>query len=293
VRYGAILGAAVVGLVAGALSFIPLLLDHRSTAEPLPRITTSFWAVPISGGAPQLVARLKGQYAFPVESADGRSLLVLRPALAKTALWALPLNGGRPRWVGKVPIFAEPAWSRDRRLLATARGESVDIVSRKGTLERTLTRQRGNGGLSGPSWAGDRIAIVRESRPAAGWRLDLEVWRAQGGLAWTRRLPFPNPAIALAPDGRRVALVTMHALAVVTQGARRVLATDVQQQTPVWTPDGRSIVYFDTGNRLIVRSVAGEGFRVLVHGRFSEPSVSADGRTVYVMGMNVAQSIPK
>jgi hypothetical protein len=132
-------------------------------------------------------------------------------------------------------------------------------------------------------------------RPSTGYRLDVELWHATGGLLWSRQIAYPNGSVTLAPDGRRIALVQVHKLQLLTQHGRRLLATDAGQDMPVWTPNGRSLVYFNREQELVVQDVATRARRVLATGRFGYPSVSPDGRTVYVAGFgsNAAVSMPK
>jgi hypothetical protein len=299
-----VFGTAAVGVLAAAFAFLPLFLRHHPAPVSLPvapKIVSAFWAVPIDGGKPRLVARLKGQYEHPVLSADGRSLLVLKPTMLRreTAVWSLPLDGGSPTWVGRALYFGAPVWSPDRtRLVASEIGEprAVAVYDLAGHRVRTIARIRGLGGVSSPSWGGPNIAFVRMTRPAAGFRLDVEVWRAKGGLVWKMPLAYPNGSVTLAPDGRRMALLQVHRLQLLTRHSRRLLATDASQMSPVWTPDGRSLVYFDLKQRLLVQNVATGKRRVLATGMIAEPAVSPDGQTVYVAafrGAKPAVSIPK
>jgi Tol biopolymer transport system component len=304
VRIGVVFGTAAVGVLAAAFAILPLVLRHPAPPSfPVTRkITSAFWAIPLDGGKPRLVARLKGQYEDPTVSADGRSLLVLKPALLRreTAVWSLPLDGGSPTWVGKALYFGIPVWSPDRRLLvASDIGEprAIAVYDLAGHRVRTISRIRGLGGASSPSWGGPNIAFVRMTRPAAGFRLDIEVWRAKGGLVWSMPLAYPDGSVTLAPDGRRMALLQVHRLQLLTRHSRRLLASDAAlYPLPVWTPDGRSLIYFDLKQRLLMQNVASGSRRVLATGTIAEPSVSPDGRTVYVAafrGSKPAVSIPK
>ncbi|MFL5954881.1 MAG: hypothetical protein ACJ76I_12330 [Gaiellaceae bacterium] len=291
----------VVGLAAIALVLLPLALRHQRPTLPDPvQGTSTFWALPLDGGPPRLVARVKGQFGFPVPTADGRALLATKSTmLGKTAVWSIPLNGGAPRWIGRAPANAQPSWSPDRTLLASSvangRIDEIGLYDLTGRHVRTITPLHGEGGVSFPSWGGSNIAFVRMSRPTTGWRLDVEVWRASGGPLWSKRIAYPNGSVTLAPDGRRLALLQVHKLQLLTEHSRRVLATDAAQELPVWTPDGRSLVYLDVKERLVVQDVATRARRVIATGRIAEPSISPDGRTVYALGFGSkpAVNIPK
>jgi Tol biopolymer transport system component len=191
-------------------------------------------------------------------------------------------------------------WSPDRKFLAAGDlGEPRDIAvyDLAGNRVRTITRLTGEGGASFPSWGGPNLALVRMTHPATGWHLEVEVWRVKGGLVWSMPLAYPNGSVTLAPDGRRMALLQVHRLQLLTRHSRRLLASDAGTHSlPVWTPEGRSLIYFDLKQRLLVQDVASGSRRVLATGMIAEPTVSPDGRTVYVTafrGAKPAVSIPK
>jgi Tol biopolymer transport system component len=294
---------AAVGVLAAAFALLPLVLRPKPAPYyPTPaKMTSSFWAIPLDGGKPRLVARLKGQYDDPVVSADGRSLLVLKPTMLRreTAIWSLPLHGGSPRWVGRAQYFGAPIWSPDRKFLAVGdlgNPRAIAVYDLAGHRVRTIAPIRGEGGTSSPSWGGPNLAFVRMTHPASGWHLDVEVWRAKGGLVWKMPLAYPDGSVTLAPDGRRMVLLQVHRLQLLTRHSRRLLATDASQMLPIWTPDGRSLVYSDLKQRLFVQDVASGSRRVIATGPIGEPSVSPDSRTVYVAafrGAKPAVSIPK
>lgn len=308
-RTTAILGAAVLGLAAGGLALLTLAIGHPAVRHPvagevvLPRAphpppATWIWAIRLDGGTVRLVGRPRGRYEFPVATADGRSLLLLKPSpLGGTSVWSIPVVGGALRRAGRVPVFTRPAWSPERTRLATVDADGVKIFDRSGNLWRTLTRQHGLGGFSMPDWNGGSIAIERESRTTAGWRIDLEVWRASGGRRWRIvGMPFPYGEVAVSPSGTQVAVAQLSRLYVVTRHGRQLLASDTSDTRPFWTPDGRRLVYLDKVGRLVVQDVATRARRIVAT-RLSAgvSSLSPDGRTVYVtnFGARPAVSIPK
>ena len=286
----------VVGLAATAFVFLPLVLRHPAAATypTLARQTTTVWAIPAAGGAPREVVKVEGQFAGPVVSADGRSLLMVKAVeLGKAAIWSVPLDGGSPHWVGRAPYFGRLSWSPDRTLFASDDGRAVVIHDLSGRA-RVLTRLRGEGGASFPSWGGGNIGFVRMTHPASGWHLDVELWRALGERVWSLPLAYPNGSVALAPDGHRMVLLQVHKLQLLTRHSRRTLATDASQLLPTWTPDGRSLVYVDTKDELVIQDATSGARRVLARG-VGEPAVSPDSRTIYVAtpGVKPAVSIPK
>jgi predicted peptidase len=107
-------------------------------------------------------------------------------------------------------------------------------------------------------------------------------------------MPFPSAALAVAADGRSVAVARMHLLELVTPRGRKRLATDAASVAPLWTHDGRSLVYFDLKGRLVVRNVTTGAHRALVpSGRYMMETLSPDGKTVYLLRLNQPVSIPK
>ena len=295
-RYGVVLVTVAVGLAATALAFLPLALRHHAQpAYPvLAEGTTVAWAIPAAGGAPKEVARAPGQFAGPSVSADGRSLLMVKAVgLGASAVWSVPLNGGSPHWAGRAPYYGRLSWSPDRTLFVSDDARGIVIHDLSGHT-RVLTPLRGEGGASMPSWGGENIAFVRMTHPAAGWHLDVEVWRALGERVWSMPLAYPNGSVALAPDGRRMALLQVHKLQLLTRHTRRTLATDAGMLQPTWTPDGRSLVYDDVKDELVIQDVASGKRRVLAN-NVGEPAISPDGRTLYVAtpGTKPAVSMPK
>ena len=296
VRVVTIAVAGALALVAAATAAIPLVLRHH--AQPLPPVfqgSTSVYAVPLSGGAPRQVLTLHGQWAFPVATADGKALILEKPLLlGPTELWRVPLDGGPRRRLGAIPIFEQLAWSADRTRYATWLPGGVVFHRLDGSPARAFGRQAGS---SMPSWNGSFLAVERLTRPpATGYRLDLHVWHTDGRPAWSAPMPSPEAGLAVARDGRSVAVSRVHLLELVTPHGRRVLTTDAQSApwAPLWTNDGTSLLYFDLHGRLVVRNVATGAHRIVMRrSRYFEETLSADGRTVYVLGMNNAVSIPK
>ena len=290
-RYGVALVTVVVGLAATALVFLPLALRH---ARPAPlevfQGSTSVYAVPLRGGAPRELLRLHGQWAFPVASADGKSLLIERPTMPSgVQLWRVSLDGTRRTHLGSVEVFQQLAWSDDRTEYVLSDPGTLRIVRTDGTVVRKLGHAS-----TIASWNGNYLAGEHETRPATGYRLDIHVWRSDGRAMWSARMPFPLAMVSVAADGGRVAAVRMHLLELVTPHGRRLLASDAGGTAPVWTPDGGSLLYDDTSGRLVlIDARTGARRTVLGPTHYAEPTFSPDGRTVYVVGLNDAVNMPK
>lgn len=167
---------------------------------------------------------------------------------------------------------------------------TVYRVPLAGGRPRPVLRVHGQWGFPVATADGSALLLERptETRGTDGWRVTLTSPRG-----WSRRMPFPLGVAAASPDGTRVAAVRMHLLELVTPRNRRLLARDASSSAPVWTRDGRSLVYVDTSSRVVVRDLATGTARVLARGRYFDPAVSAEGRGVYLLGLNEAVSIPK
>jgi hypothetical protein len=288
VRLAGVLVAAVLALAAAAAAMVPLALkQHRLDTPQVFNGSTTLFAVPLSGGVPRRVLTLRGQWNFPV--ANGRSLLIERPTLTRTALWLVPLDGGSMKRVGDLSVFAPPAWSPDFTDYATFGHESIVIKALNGHTVRTLAHDRGS---ASPSWHGAFLSAELVIRPATGTQNVIDVWHADGRLAWSKTVPGPLVPTAVASNGASVALVRLHQLEVVTPTATRVLASD-SLSSPVWTRDGRSLIYWDTKGRLVVRNVRTRAAHVVTRDDLGEFALSADGKTVYLTRVNQAVSIPK
>jgi Tol biopolymer transport system component len=286
--------AALLALCAVLIALVPVLLRARQAPAPQPELGTVVSAIPLAGGAGRPVLTLRGQFGFPTVTADGSALLLEKALPTATEVWRAPLDGSTPSRVGQMDVFTSPAWSPDGHERASADGTLVAIERLDASHIRTLTKLRGYGGFSTPSWGGNFIAFERQSRPATGWRLDLEVWNASGSRAWRAAVPFAQGALALASDGRRVAVVAGRTLSLVTPHSRIVLATDARKfWPPLWTVDQRSLVYFDQFGRVVVLDVATGSKRVVANGASGEIALSPDGRTIYLARVNDAVSIPK
>ena len=257
-----VLPVALLASIAGAV----LTMQHAARARlPVAHATTSVLAIPLAGGPPRTLLRLQGQYAAPAGAPDGTLLLT-----SDQAVWRVVR--GRPERVGPLASSQEPVWSPDRSRYVAWEAPARIVVRRvDGSLVRTLTRQPGIGGVGCSSWSGTSIACVRLTNAAGGWRHDLEIWSEDGTLLRTQRLAFPfgSATVALRPDG-----------------STRVLHP-APFPVPQWTADGKTLVHVDRQGRLRANA------RVLLARPGGEFGLSADGRTVYVVRVKAATSMPK
>lgn len=199
---------ALAAVAAAVVGFASPLLHHRAVTPLLFHGTTGVFAIPLAGGAPREVLRLRGQWGFPVATPDGRAVVLEKPFLDHTEVWRVPLDGARPTRAGTMPVFTAPA-------------------------------QRGR----------FRASVSHAMHPGI-----LDVRNPSGSVAWRRHVPAHTEFQAVSPDGRSVVIPRDEGLEVLTAHSRRYL----------------------------VRG-----------GTFFDPAFSADGKTVYVLRLNDATSIPK
>lgn len=202
-----------------------------------------------------------------------------------TSVYAVPLAAGPVRQVLRLHGQWEfPVATRDGRALLLERPgltkTGVWRVALDGSSKRLVGAIR--------VFRAPAPFLEEEVRGAAGWEIVLHAPR------FTRQMPFPLGVASAAPGGTRVAAVRMHLLELVTRTSRRLLARDAGSFTaPVWTLDGRALVYVTSDSRVVVLDVATGAKRTLARGRYFEPTLSADGTTIYMLGLNEAVSIPK
>jgi Tol biopolymer transport system component len=266
--------------------------------------TKGIQRLPASGGPLAPVTTLdqsRGEVAhlWPQFLPDGEHFIYLAVAGDTTATYVGSLTGGAP-----IKLVETPAMSRfaapDRLLFV--RGEvllsqAVDmqtftlvgepVVAFDGVMGAPNTRV-------GVSTSENGVAVMASGRRDAG---RFEVWsRGRAGQALEPAMlesPVQGAWVRLSPDGRSLAFTRGPSSEVWVKDLARGIVSRVStsgrgSQNPVWTPDGRRLIYRSDGaargrSSLHVRDVAGLEAERLLHeaapgDQVIPEDVSPDGR---------------
>jgi eukaryotic-like serine/threonine-protein kinase len=267
-------------------------------------------SVSASGGVPTPitvvdVARKDRRHAFPTFLPDGRHFVYLRTN-------AVPENSGV--YVGS--IDAKPEAQDDRRLIATAFGPVYVASVQKGRGHLLILR---DGNVLAQEFDEGRLEIVGDPvtvvTPVGAWLSSgffsasggvlvyrssaanqdtrLQWWDRGGTFAATPAQPGGVGAMALSPDGERIALVRPDPTGPTGEisiwdtargNSARLTAGPGRPDAAVWTPDGLGVVFASNreGPLNLYRKLADgskEDEALLKSSQDKTPtSISADGR---------------
>ena len=238
-RRKAALAAGIVVLVAVAAATAGILHSRRLAARA-PRAPTHF----------QLVSTFPGSHRAPSFSPDGKRVAYVDFGRGGTPeIWIKELAGGEPRQLTHGEnAAARPRWSpRDDRIVFARYRQGLWSVPASGGAERQLVAKGDSPNLSAD---GGRLVYA----------VGQHIWmaNADGSAAHEVEGVPPGPHVffgslapALSPDGRSIAFFRCDLgpngdLWVISSagGEARQLTHDLRTGgSPVWTRDGRAIVY--------------------------------------------------
>ena len=236
----------------------------------------------------QLLSTFDGSHASPALSPDGDLLaFVAKDADGIPQVWIKNLPEGAPVKITSGPAAAErPRWHpKTKQIVFARRGQGIWSVAPLGGTPTRLVQSGFN-----PDFSRDGERLV--------WEITSDIFVAASDGSTARKIARIPPRFysvprrpALSPDGRRIAFFQAELgpngdLWVVSAdgGDARRLTTDVREAgAPVWTPDGRRIIYSSAraGSRTLwhVRADGGEPEPLTTGtGEDDEPELSADGR---------------
>ena len=276
-----------------------------------PEVTTGVMRIPSAGGVPQPVTTpdaTKGErsHRWPVLLPDGRSLLFTVGLLEKpgdyddSAIDMVDLKSGARRNVYQGASMARLAPSGE--LLVASRGILYAVPFDAANAKVTGPAVPAVEGISGdPSSGVAFFGVARDGTLAyiAGGLSGRErevVWVDRDGKSTPISVPPREYRdVRISPDGTRLALsegpgsgrqsdIDIYDIA---HGTTLRLTSDGQSGTPVWTPDGRAVVYDHYASHTIRRRAAdGSGEPVVIRGHdsllFIPSGVLQDGSTIFL-----------
>ncbi|MBA2304178.1 MAG: protein kinase [Acidobacteria bacterium] len=243
---------------------------------------------PLTASAQRLVSTAEASHA-PSYSPDAAMLaLVVPDASGVPQIRVADLARGTSIQITSGGAAGRPRWSpKGDQIVFVLEGQGIWSVSPLGGPARRLLASGFN-----PNFSADGARLVFEDRGA--------LWTAASDGSDVREVPGTPPVYysmargpAFSPDGTRIAFFHAEAgpngdLWVIPSqgGAARRLTADLREGGwPVWTPDGRAIIYSSAraGSRTLWQVPADGGNPAALTtgaGDDDQPAISADGRHV-------------
>jgi serine/threonine-protein kinase len=214
-----------------------------------------------SQGRREAIGLPAGQYAHPRFSPDGKWLAVERQANASIEIWLYELSGTTAeRRLSEGGNNRYPVWSRDGASLVFQsdregdRGIFRQRADGAGVAERLTTPAKGTEHIP-EDWspAEDRLAFSAVS----GTTVELWMWTPSDRIATrfgTVQSASPFQA-AFSPDGKWLAYthrgpdgVLTYAQSLTSSSRYQIGRTEDVVHHPLWSPDGKRLIYFPGGN---------------------------------------------
>jgi dipeptidyl aminopeptidase/acylaminoacyl peptidase len=210
------------------------------------RFSTHIWMVPSGGGGPVQMTRGPRADTRPRWRPDGGAFAFLsqRPGgdgdrSEGSALFVMDMRGGEPERVyDHATGLGAYEWSPDGRHIAFTAGDDQDEDERTARRTGRDVRLEGDRGRYTHLWLLDlETRDARRLTEGDGFHVTGFAWSPDGA-----RIAFRGAASPLITEGWEGAIYT---IAVADTAAEAVRVSPITQTggSPVWTPDGRHIVY--------------------------------------------------
>jgi Tol biopolymer transport system component/C-terminal processing protease CtpA/Prc len=252
---------------------------------------SQIWLVHLSGESPRYEAVTKddARDAWPMWSGDAKALYYVSDKSGSENIWTAPTSGGAAKAVtsftdgrviwptiaydGKTIVFERDfgVWSLD---VATSRAARVPITLRGAATSPVVEHQTLTQGFQSLALSpdGKKVAFVAHGDVFAASARD------GGEAARITTTPELELQLAWAPDSRRLAYVSSR------DGPAHVFVYDFAARTetkltngplddvsPTWSPDGKSIAFDRGGKELRVIDMATKQDRVIAAGQLDRP----------------------
>ena len=250
---------------------------------------SALWQADPAPGRLRSLSSSPGAHAQPSLAADGKRYAFISDADGTPHVWIQVIGERAPRQLTEGPLADQrPRWSPDGRVVLFDRGSSIWTVSADGGAAHELLREAAHA-----NWSADGGRIVFERRYAI-WTADAGGGRQRrlDGVP-TRELPLAPRWPAFSPDGSRIVYfdagtTPLGDLWIVDANGglpRQITFEPAVGSAPVWSADGRTIVYSSkrAGSRTLWSvDVARRKSQPLLSGSGDDnfPDLSRDGRFV-------------
>lgn len=280
----------IVATVAFAIAAVIVVLAAVAFFLKWPRTSARIASEERNWGPPRQITSAPGWEAEPAISPDGTLVAYSSNAAGNADIWVVDPEGGEPLRLTDGPAENKrPAWVPDGRALAfeSTRSGPVSVwkISRLGGSASLLVE---NADLPAISPDGTRIAFTRRGPSGLPriWVAPLADPSRAGRLTGDEDGEWGHLNPAWSPDGTLLCYAAFRDLWLVPAGggkARRLTSDGKIDREPVFTPDGRSVLF--SSIRVIPQSIwrialeGGAPERILPGtGAANHPSLSRDGR---------------
>ena len=269
----------------GRLAFTTELIEDPASRQS----DSALWVADLSGGAPRLVEGT-GDAAQASWSPSGERIAFWSNTGGQRDLYSIPASGGqRTSVLEDIALDWSPTWTPDGLIFASDRGGSmnlwqiaVDQASGRATGTPAPVTAGVYATFEQPSLSTDGTRLAFRSRIAAVNPVSIAFDPATAGAGTPVLLNNSNiirvPS-SFSPDGRSIAYFNIGERqedifvgAADGSGLRRIMDDPARDRGPVWTPDGRSLVFYsnrdgrwaiwrigrDGGNLQKVAGIAGD-----------------------------------